>query len=400
LAVFQTHWQQILAEKKTQGLYRRLRLLESPQSAHIKVDGLSCLGFCSNDYLGLANHPDIKAAAMESISNDGFGSGASHLVIGHHQQHAMLEQEIAEFTGRERALVFSSGYMANLALVSTLVGKSDVVLHDRLNHASLLDGGLLSGARFQRYLHNDMSRLRSSLEKFSRDPGVKRILVVTDGVFSMDGDIARLEEMSQLCTEFDALLMVDDAHGLGILGHRGKGTLSHLSLSADQVPVLIGTFGKAFGTAGAFVAGSDMLIEYLIQTARPYIYTTAMPPSTAAATRMSLKIVAEAESEREHLRFLLSYFKQELSLLSAGFDVPCSLLKSDTPIQPLVVGDAFKTLEISRILADQGVLVGAIRPPTVPVQTSRLRITFSAAHCKEDVDQLIVALRHAFQKVF
>ena len=372
--------------------------MQSPQGVHIQVDNKSCLAFCSNDYLGLANHPAIKRAAIESIRQDGFGSGASHMVIGHHRQHSLLEQELAVFTGRDRALVFSSGYMANLALVSTLVGKSDVVLHDRLNHASLLDGGLLSGARFQRYQHNDMSSLRSYLHKFAQDPKVQKILVVTDGVFSMDGDLACLDQMSQLCAEYDALLMVDDAHGFGVLGEEGRGTVSHFGLSQAEVPVLIGTFGKAFGSAGAFVAGSEQLIDYLLQNARPYIYTTAMPPSTAAATRESLNILKVSNAAREHLSNLLSYFKQEMKLLCSVPGI-CSLLPSETPIQPIVIGDSFKALEISQRLSDQGILVGAIRPPTVPEQTSRLRVTFSAEHGFADVDRLIAALKIAFEDV-
>lgn len=399
MSVFQHYWRTVLAEKKSQGLYRQLQELQSPQGEHVEVDGKRFLAFCSNDYLGLANHPDIKTAAMSSISQDGFGSGASHMVIGHHRQHALLEQELAAFTGRDRALVFSSGYMANLALVSTLVGKSDVVLHDRLNHASLLDGGLLSGARFQRYLHNDMLSLRSYLQKFSQDPKVQKILVVTDGVFSMDGDLARLDQMSELCKEFDALLMVDDAHGFGVIGESGRGTVSHYALSQQDVPVLIGTFGKAFGTSGAFVAGSELLIDYLLQTARPYIYTTAMPPSTAAATRESLRVVEASTEAREHLRNLLNYFKDAMKSLSGEADV-CTLWPSDTPIQPIIIGDSFKTLAISRHLAGQGILVGAIRPPTVPEQTSRLRVTFSAGHSFKDVDLLIAALKSAFEDVF
>ncbi len=393
MAGFAAHWQEVLAEKKRLGLYRSLKVLESPQSGKVRVDGKEYLGFCSNDYLGLANHPDVKAAAVSSIERDGFGSGASHLVIGHHQEHSLLEQEIAAFTGRQRALVFSSGYMANMALVSALVGKADAVLHDRLNHASLLDGGLLSGARFQRYLHNDMGSLRAYLSKFSQDPSIKKILVVSDGVFSMDGDIAHLQEMSKLCAEFDALLMVDDAHGLGVLGSQGRGSLAHFGLNQDDVPVLIGTFGKAFGTSGAFVAGSELLIEYLIQSARPYIYTTAMPPSTAAATRASLKLIQQGDALRAHLAALITHFKEGMSALSY------QLLPSDTPIQPVVIGDSIKTLELSCSLAEMGVLVGAIRPPTVPDKTARLRITFSAAHSVDDVDLLLNALEHAALKV-
>jgi 8-amino-7-oxononanoate synthase len=264
----------------------------------------------------------------------------------------------------------------------------------------LLDGGLLSGARFQRYLHNDMDSLRSYLDKFSNDPKVHKILVVTDGVFSMDGDMARLDEMAGLCEQFDALLMVDDAHGLGVIGESGKGTVAHFSLSQAQVPVLIGTFGKAFGTSGAFVAASENLIEYLLQCARPYIYTTAMPPSTAAATRKSLSIVQQADLARLHLGALLKYFKQKMAMLVSDLPGFYTLLPSDTPIQPIVIGDSFKTLAVSQILLEQGILVSAIRPPTVPDQTSRLRVTFSASHRLEDVDTLIAALKLAHERVF
>lgn len=370
---------------------RRHRILESAQGVHVQVDGHRFLAFSSNDYLGLANHPEIKACAASSMMNAGFGSGASHLVMGHHQEHAHLERELAEFTGRERALLFSSGYMANLALVSALVDKSDLVLHDRLNHASLLDGGLLSGARFQRYLHNDMHSVQSFLQKFSDQNKFKKMLVVTDGVFSMDGDLAKLDQLAVCCAQSEALLMVDDAHGLGVLGANGKGTLAHFGLSQNEVPVLMGTFGKAFGTSGAFVAGSDTLIEYLIQVARPYIYTTAMPPFLAAATRKSLHIIQEADDKRAHLAQIIAYFKRSMAATSY------TLLPSDTPIQPVLIGDSVEVMKLAAFLEAQGLLVGAIRPPTVPENTARLRITFSASHRFEDVDVLVNALKKALE---
>jgi len=353
------------------------------------------LAFCSNDYLGLANHPDIKQAAIDAIEQHGVGSGASHLVVGHHQEHDLLEAELAKFTQRDRALVFSSGYMANLALVSTLVGKGDAVLEDKLNHASLIDGGLLSGARFQRYLHNDLSSLERYLSRFSSDTNsVNKQLVVTDGVFSMDGDVAELDGLSKLCKQHDALLMVDDAHGLGVMGLQGRGSLFDHNklespLSQDDVPVLMGTFGKAFGTTGAFVAGSNELIEYLIQMARPYTYTTAIPPAMAAATRKSLEIVKVADQQRAHLSGLIFYFRKGVE------DLGLQLMPSTTPIQPILIGDSQQAVALSQFLAKEGVLVTAIRPPTVPAGTARLRVTLSASHQFTHIDKLIDALKKA-----
>tara|TARA_R110002167_G_scaffold192576_12_gene395108 strand:- start:214 stop:1410 length:1197 start_codon:yes stop_codon:yes gene_type:complete len=392
LARFQEAWRKSLEQRTVSGLIRKHQILESAQGVDIQVDGKPFLGFSSNDYLGLASHPDISEAAIKSIEAYGFGSGASHLVIGHHLEHEQLEQELAEFTGRDRAMVFSSGYMANMALVSALVAKSDLVLQDKLNHASLLDGGLLSGARFQRFLHNDMSSLQGYLSKFTQDPKIDKTLIVTDGVFSMDGDVACLTEMAKLSDDYDALLMVDDAHGLGVLGEEGKGTLAAQGLSQDDVPVLMGTFGKAFGTSGAFVAGSEQLIEFLAQVARPYIYTTAMPPSIAAATRKSLQLIKAADSSREHLQALITYFREKVSTL--GY----SLMPSETPIQPVVIGSSFQTMALAEFLKDKGILVGAIRPPTVPDKTARLRITLSAAHKFEHIDRLAEALAEALKQ--
>lgn len=392
MASFQDVWQKSLEEKANAGLIRQHQVLTSAQGVDIQVDGKPYLGFCSNDYLGLANHPDINCAAMNAIKQYGVGSGASHLVIGHHTEHELLERALAEFTGRDRAIVFSSGYMANLAVVSSLVGKSDVVLQDRLNHASLLDGGLLSGARFQRFLHNDMNSLSGYLSKFSQRSSSHKTLIATDGVFSMDGDEANLSEMCRLAKEHNALLMVDDAHGLGVLGQQGRGTVSEQGLNQDDVPVLMGTFGKAFGTSGAFVAGSAQLIEYLTQLARPYIYTTAVPPSIAAATRKSLELIIAADPLRDHLHSLIKYFRAKVHAL--GY----VLMPSETPIQPVMVGSSFQTMSLANFLKERGVLVGAIRPPTVPDKTARLRITLSAAHNFEQLDQLLDALADAMQR--
>lgn len=386
---FQDAWKGSLAAKSQAGLIRKHQVLESPQGVEVRVDGQCYLGFCSNDYLGLANHSDINQAAIESIKTYGVGSGASHLVIGHHLEHDLLEKELAAFTGRDRAIVFSSGYMANMALVSSLVSKTDLVLQDKLNHASLLDGGLLSGARFQRYLHNDMSSLSGYLAKFSQDSKINKALIVTDGVFSMDGDVANLTEMAAISKGHDALLMVDDAHGLGVLGEGGRGCIAAAGLTQEDVPVLMGTFGKAFGTSGAFVAGSEQMIEYLSQVARPYIYTTAMPPAIAAATRKSLEIVKFADASRKHLQALITYFRQQASAL--GYE----LLPSNTPIQPVMIGSAIQTMALADFLRCRGILVGAIRPPTVPDKTARLRITLSALHSFAQIDRLVDALKEA-----
>jgi len=397
LSIFERQWREGLQAKKDAGLWRQHRTLNSPQGVNVNVDGRLLLAFCSNDYLGLANHHDVKHAAIDAINAAGVGSGASHLVIGHHREHELLEEELAEFTQRDRALVFSSGYMANLAVVSTLAGKSDTVLEDKLNHASLIDGGLLSGARFQRYLHNDSASLERYLQRFhqqnqqtqQKEYTQRKQLVVTDGVFSMDGDVANLNEISRLCQQNDACLMVDDAHGLGVLGPEGRGSVADAGLGQEDVPVLVGTFGKAFGTSGAFVAGSNELIEYIIQMARPYIYTTAMPPSIAAATRASLKLVQQADNKRAHLKQLIYQFRQGASQL--GFE----LMPSHTAIQPIMIGDTHKAMALSQYLENEGILVTAIRPPTVPDKTARLRVTLSANHRFDEVDELLETLAQA-----
>lgn len=275
-----------LAVRRAEHLYRSRPLLQSPQAPEVIVDGQACLAFCSNDYLGLANHPEVIAAMQQGAARWGVGGGASHLVIGHSEPHHQLELALAKFTGRERALLMSTGYMANLAAVTALVGQGDTVLHDRLNHASLLDAGMLSGARFTRYLHNDLASLEQRLSKATGNR-----LIVTDGVFSMDGDLAPLPEICQLAQQHNAWVMVDDAHGFGPLGASGGGCVEQMGLTQTQVPVLVGTLGKAFGSSGAFIAGSEELIETLIQFARPYIYTTSQPPAVACASLKSLELI-------------------------------------------------------------------------------------------------------------
>ena len=345
------------------------------------VDGERRLVFCSNDYLGLNHHPRVIEAFREA-ARQGAGSGASHLVTGHSIEHHALEEELAAFTGRERALLFSTGYMANLGVITALIGRGDRVLEDRLNHASLLDAGLLSGAHFSRYPHGDVAEI----EKRLTAPGEGRALVVTDGVFSMDGDLAPVAALADVCTRHSAWLMVDDAHGTGVLGATGRGTLEHHGLKPAAVPILMGTLGKALGTFGAFVAGSNDLIEYLIQKARSYIYTTALPPAVAAATREALRLV-DAESWRRE-RVLAHAQRFRAAALASGLE----LAESNSPIQPIVLGSAARALAASDALWNRGIWVAAIRPPTVPEGSARLRVTLSAAHRDGDIDRLVESL--------
>lgn len=370
-----------LEERKKAGLYRTRRQISGPQQPALMSDGVPLLSFCSNDYLGLANHPEIIRAATNAMPNTGFGGAASHLICGHHDAHHQLELQLADFTRRSAALFFSTGYMANMGVISALAGRGDTIFSDRLNHASIIDGCILSRARVRRYPHGDMNALADMLAVTS---GHK--LVVTDGVFSMDGDIAPLRDLAALCRAHDALLVVDDAHGLGVLGPQGRGSLMEQGLSERDVPLLIGTLGKAVGTSGAFVAGSQLLMDYLVQKARTYIYTTAMPPAIAVATCASLDLIEREDSRRSHLQMLVSRFRQEASAL--GYE----LMPSRTPIQPIMVGDNWTALALSRALEEKGLMVTAIRPPTVPDGQARLRVTFSAAHSSQDLARLLSAL--------
>jgi 8-amino-7-oxononanoate synthase len=370
-----------LAAREAAGLYRRRRVIDSPQGPILRSDGRELLSFCSNDYLGLANHPELIAAFKHGADEYGVGSGAAHLVNGHSRAHHALEEELAAFTNRPRALLFSTGYMANLGVAGALLSRGDSAFEDRLNHASLLDAGLLSGARLVRYAHAEPTALEKKLLASSSDEK----LVLTDGVFSMDGDIAPLPALAEAAMPNGAWMMVDDAHGLGVLGHNGGGTLEHFGLGLDEVPILMGTLGKAFGSFGAFVAGGEALIETLINKARPYIYTTAMPPAVAEATRASLRLVQSDGWRREKLHTLIARFRQ------GADELGLKLMESTTPIQPLLVGEAHEALRLSEALLERGILIGAIRPPTVPEGTARLRITLSAAHTEEQVDQLLSA---------
>lgn len=375
--------QRRLAERHQQSRYRKRRVLETAQGPRVVVDGREFLLFCSNDYLGLANHPQLIAAMQNAAQQYGVGGGASHLVCGHSALHHQLEERLAEITGRDRAILFSTGYMANLGTVTALVGKGDHILEDRLNHASLLDAGLLSGAKFQRFHHNDLNDLERRLQKL---PDEGQRLIVVDAVFSMDGDMAPLPELAALAKKYDAYLMADDAHGFGVLGQSGAGSGEFFGLDQVQLPVLMGTLGKGIGSFGAFVAGSEVLIESLIQFARPYIYTTAMPPAVAAASLASLELLRSESWRRDHLRALIKRFK------SGAAQIALPLMPSDTAIQPLLVGDESLAMAISTSLEAEGVLVSAIRPPTVAAGQSRLRITITAAHSTADIDALLAAL--------
>jgi 8-amino-7-oxononanoate synthase len=372
-----------LEQRRARQLYRQRRILESPQAAHIVVDGKSCINFSSNDYLGLANHPRVVAAFTSAAQRYGVGSGASHLVCGHSSEHHLLEEELAAFTGRQRVLLFSAGYMANLGVINALLGKGDFIFEDKLNHASLLDAGQLCGARMQRFLHNDIPALQRRLSACATDA---KKLIAVDGVFSMDGDCAPLVEMAALAKSHNAWLMVDDAHGFGILGASGAGLLQQCGLGQDEVPVLMATLGKAMGTFGAFVAGSDSLIETLIQQARSYIYTTALPPAVAAASRESLRLLHEEAWRRSHLQQLIQRLRVGMAQLEL------ELLPSETAIQPLLLGDAATALKVSDALFELGFFVPAIRPPTVPRGTARLRIALSAGHSERDIDGLLGAV--------
>ncbi len=373
-----------LEQAKREYLYRRPLILDSPQQPQLSVDGKPMLSFCSNDYLGLAADERVAAAFCQGVQQWGSGSGAAHLVSGHTRAHQQLEQELAAATGYERALLFSSGYMANLAVITTLLERGDTVIQDRLNHASLVDGGRLSDARLLRFAHGDLQ----SMDRQLRNASGEKLLAV-DGVFSMDGDLANLPQTAALCQQHNAWLMVDDAHGLGVLGKKGGGSVAHWQLDSQQVPILMGTLGKALGTAGAFVAGSEELIETLIQKARTYIFTTALPAAVAEATRCSLAIVQQEHWRRERLQELIGRFRDKTAAL--GFET----LPSATAIQPVIAGSAEKALAWSAQLAAQGILVTAIRPPTVPQNSARLRITFSASHSDEQLQQLL----HGLEKI-
>lgn len=373
-----------LRETGARGLQRRRRLLESAQGTLVRIDGAQKLSFSSNDYLGLAGDRRIADALCEGAMQWGAGAGASHLVTGHQRVHEELEQKLAAFTGMPRALLFSSGYLANLAIVTTLATPSCEIFADRLNHASLNDATLLSRVRFRRYPHCDPGALE---EQLSRSQAPQK-MVVTDAVFSMDGDIAPLDALLGLCERHDAMLVVDDAHGFGVLGREGAGSVSHFRLDSPRI-VYMGTLGKAAGVSGAFVAAADPVIELMVQQARPYIYTTASPPALACALIKSLELIARESWRRERLLQLSARLATTLQLRR------WKLVSSMTPIQPLIVGTNAESVALSESLSAAGILVPAIRPPTVPEGTARLRISLSAAHSEQDVQRLADALHVA-----
>ena len=373
--------QRELDERAAHGLLRRRRTLDSPQSPHITVEGRPYLAFSSNDYLGLASHPQLVQALQQGARQWGVGAGAAHLVNGHFAPHHQLEAELAAFVGKPAALLFSTGYMANLGTVQALVGKDDTVFADKLNHASLNDAMLLSRAGTKRYRHGDLAQLARMLEQTKSG----RRLILTDAVFSMDGDLAPLPELLALCERFDAWLLVDDAHGFGVLGQQGRGSLSHFNLTSPRL-ILMGTLGKAAGVSGAFVAAEQVVIDTLVNHARSYIYTTATPPALSVALLQSLRLIEQGDAQRAHLRGLIARLRKGLD------DLPWEPMPSDTAIQPLLVGDNHLALGLSEGLRERGIWVAAIRPPTVPQGTARLRITLSAAHTEGDVDRLTEAL--------
>lgn len=366
------------------GLKRALRCAEGAQGRAITVDGKPVLNFCSNNYLGLADDERLKQAAVRCLEEEGFGSGASRLVCGNMTAHRRLEKRLAEFKGTEDCLVFSTGYMANVGIISSVCGRGDLVLADKLNHASIIDGVLLSGAAFKRYPHLDMAALERLLQE---GKNYQKKIVITDSVFSMDGDVAPLERIVALAKQYHAMVMVDEAHAFGVLGKKGKGAVEHFGLDG-QIDIQMGTLSKAAGAFGAYCCGSTELIQYLINRARSFIYTTGMPPAVAAAAQAAVDIIENEPQRREYLKSAAEHLRRELK--QAGFDTG----HSQTPIIPLMIGDSSVAVEFSRRLFEKGIFVQAIRPPTVPRNTARLRITVMATHTREDMELLLGLLIH------
>jgi len=376
--------QRELDQRKTDGLLRQRRLLDSPQAEHIVANEQPYLSFCSNDYLGLANRPELIAAMQKAAGDSGVGSGASNLITGHHRYHDALEKQLAAFVELPAALLFSTGYMANIGVLGALTGRGDAIFADKLNHACLNDGAYFSHAEFQRYPHNDVA----ALEKLLQASTAKHKLIAADAVFSMDGDIAPIPEYLALCEKYDAYLYLDDAHGFGVLGEHGKGSLSHFKVKSPRI-IMMATLGKAAGVAGAFVAGEQVVIDYLIQKAKSYVYSTPAPPALSATLSASVQLIEQGDDLRANLNRSIAYLKNNLKLNQ------WQLMDSDTPIQPLVVGGNKEALALSEYLQTCGILVPAIRPPTVPVGTARLRISLSAAHTLDDMKKLVEAIHQA-----
>ena len=378
----QTSISKQLYELKQQGAYRQRRKLDSPQDIKVVIDGEQFLSFCSNDYLGLANDARVCQAAKDAISNFGVGSGASQLISGYSSLHASLEEQLADFLGYQRCVLFSSGYLANLGVISALSSRHSLILEDRLNHASLIDAARYAGGDLKRYKHRDINHA----DEIINTSESKSHLIVSDGVFSMEGSIAPIEQLSQLKHTANDKLIIDDAHGIGVLGNKGKGSLEHVGIDPSKVDILIGTFGKAFGGSGAFVLSDNDTIDYLIQKARTLIYTTAPPVALAAAATQSLKIIINEPERRQRLHKNIQYFRKALSKTAL------ELLDSITAIQTIIIGENEQALWFSKQLEDRRLLALAIRPPTVPKNTARLRITLSSEHTQQQIDQLVNAL--------
>lgn len=376
--------QKELEQRKANGLLRQRRLLDSPQAEHIVANQKPYLSFCSNDYLGLANRPELIAAMQKAAGDSGVGSGASNLITGHHRYHDSLEKQLARFVDLPAALLFSTGYMANIGVLGALMGRGDAIFADKLNHACLNDGAYFSYADFHRYPHNDVA----ALEKLLQASQAKHKMIAADAVFSMDGDIAPIPEYLALCEKYDAYLYLDDAHGFGVLGEHGQGSLNHFNIKSPRI-IVMATLGKAAGVAGAFVAGEQVVIDYLIQKAKSYVYSTPAPPALSATLSASVQLIEQGDDLRANLNALIAYLKENLKLKK------WKLLESGTAIQPLIIGGNEESLAVSEYLQTQGILVPAIRPPTVPAGTARLRISLSAAHSLDDVKQLVAAIHQA-----
>ena len=376
--------QKALDQRAADGLLRQRRLLDSPQAETIATNNQQYLSFCSNDYLGLANHPQLIKTMQEATGKAGVGSGASNLITGHHRYHDLLEKQLAKFVDMPAALVFSTGYMANIGVLGALAGRGDAIFADKLNHACLNDGSYYSLAEFHRFAHNDVA----ALEKLLKASHAKRKIIAADAVFSMDGDLAPLVEYLALCEQYDAYLYVDDAHGFGVLGEHGQGSLNHLQLKSPRI-IMMATLGKAAGVAGAFVAGEQVVIDYLIQTAKSYVYSTPAPPALSATLSASVELIEQGDDLRLQLRTLMKTLKQNLKLTK------WQLMPSETAVQPLLVGSNHDVLKLSEYLQGKGILVPAIRPPTVPKDTARLRISLSAGHTEADVIQLAKLINEA-----
>jgi len=372
-----------LGKIKESGLYRELKVVGNAQDTRIDIEGKTYLSFCSNNYLGLANHPSVVNAVKKAVDEYGWGACASRLVSGNMTLHEALEKEISRFKMKDAAIVFPTGYMANLGVISSLVSGGDLVVSDKLNHASIIDGCRLSGAVFRVYAHCNMEKLENILKKSSK---YNRILIVTDSVFSMDGDLAPLPDIVRIAKKYNAMVMVDEAHGTGVFGENGRGVVEHFNLD-NEVDVVMGTLSKAIGSLGGYVSGDEDLISYLRNKARPFMYTTALPPAVSAASIAGINLIQEDPSLRETLWNNVRCIKERLG--SLGID----MISSQSQIIPLLIGDTQKTVDISKLLYERGILIPAIRPPTVPANSSRLRMTVMSSHTQADLESLFNALR-------